>query len=30
MVLVLNERKKADFIDENSIENLLEKGKNRH
>jgi 2-iminoacetate synthase len=30
MVLVLNERKKVDFIDENSIENLFEKGKNRH
>lgn len=29
MVLVVNERKKADFIDEKTIENLLEKGRNR-
>ena len=28
MVLVLNERKKADFIDEKTIMDLLEKGKN--
>jgi len=30
MVLLLNERKRADFIDEKGIEDLLEKGKNRH